>query len=231
VRVGPAGVVWESDLPGDARVRCTGRAAGSFLAIDAVDEEVERRRRRLAPFAWTHLHQVHGSTVVVVEGPGGNSGVDADAAVSAHGQVVLSVVTADCAPLALSSPEGVIGVVHAGWRGLAAGVVEGAVAAMRRLGATRVVGALGPCIGPECYQFGAQPLTALVERYGAQLEARTSDGAPALDLRAGVRAALASEEAELAATAPHCTACSSELWSWRARQDAGRQATVVWRTK
>ena len=120
------------------------------------------------------LRQVHGSTVVVVpaeDGPGpGHLDVpprsvtavldgEADALVSAASSTALAVLTADCASIALGSPEGVFGAVHAGWRGLVDGVVERAVKAMRDNGATEVVAALGPCIGPECYEFSPRTST------------------------------------------------------------------------
>src|SRR5674476_1670641 len=63
----------------------------------------------------------------------------------------LCVLTADCAAIALASAEGVCSAVHAGWRGLVAGVVEAAVTAMRDLGASDVTASLGPCIHAPCY--------------------------------------------------------------------------------
>ena len=91
---------------------------------------------------------MHGARVVVVEGPGGAAGEAADAAVATSAGAALAVLTADCAPVALASPEGVLGVAHAGWRGLRAGVVEATVTTMRRLGATRIEAVLGPCVHP-----------------------------------------------------------------------------------
>ena len=78
----------------------------------------------------------------------------------------LAILTADCASVALGSAEGVFGAVHAGWRGLLAGVVEATVAAMRARGAGDVVGALGPCIHPECYEFSDADLDAVAAAYG-----------------------------------------------------------------
>jgi polyphenol oxidase len=193
------------------------------------DPDVGARRRSVVDRPWTWLHQVHGERVVVVEGPGAGAGSAADGAVSAADNTALAILTADCAPVALTSPEGVIGAVHAGWRGLAAGVVEATVAAMRSLGATSVVAALGPCIGPECYLFGAAELEGLVDRFGAGVRGRHRSGGPALDVPATVRAALDRAGAVLVSDAGVCTACSAEHWSWRARGDRQRQAMVVWR--
>lgn len=170
-----------------AEVRWTGRAEGDM--------------REAADPTWTRLHQVHGARVVRVDAPGACRGEDADAAVTTVPGAVLAVLTADCAPVALASPEGVVGAVHAGWRGLAGGVIEATVAEMRALGATQVDAALGPCIHAECYDS---------------------------DVPAGVRAALERVEARLVHDEDVCTACSSEHFSWRARREDERQAMLVW---
>jgi copper oxidase (laccase) domain-containing protein len=112
----------------------------------------------------------------------------------------------------------VIGVVHAGWRGLEAGVLDAAVADMRTAGAEDVVALLGPCIGVECYEFGESDLARVVERIGPAAAGRTRDGQPALDLRLGVRSALAALGVEVVAADQRCTACSTTT---RAAIEAG----------
>lgn len=161
------------------------------------------------------------SATAVLAGPG-------DVLVSAVASVCLTVLTADCASLALGSAEGVFGAVHAGWRGLAGGVVEAAVGAMRSMGATEVVGALGPCIHPECYEFSDDDLATVAATYGDGVRSRTSGGRPALDLPFTVSAALAACGAEETAGVEACTACSGGYFSHRARGDLGRQALLVW---
>jgi YfiH family protein len=193
------------------------------------DPDVAGRRRAVADLPWTCLRQIHGSRVVRVDGPGEGAGAKADAAVTTESGVALAVLTADCAPVALASPEGVVGVAHAGWKGLLAGVVEETVRAMRQLGATRVVAAIGPCIHAECYEFGADDLDRVAARLGDGVRGRSRRGLPALDLPAAVDVVLRTCDAELVATVDSCTACSTEYWSWRARQERHRQATVVWR--
>jgi len=177
--------------------------------------------------AWSWLCQVHGATVRVVDAPGGVQGAEGDALVTAVPGVALAVFTADCAPVALSSPEGIVGVVHAGWRGTEAGVVEAAVAAMRELGATHVEAVLGPCIRAECYEFGEHDLDRVAARFGAAVRGRTSAGRPSLDLPATVAAALVGVGAELVDDHGGCTACSRDWFSHRARGETQRQATVV----
>ena len=180
------------------------------------------------PGAWTWLRQVHGARVVVVDEPGGAAGAEADAAVSATTDTVLAVHSADCAVVGLWSPQGVIGAAHAGWRGLRAGVLPRTVEAMAALGATDVRAVLGPSIEAACYEFGAADLAGLVDALGPRLAATTDDGAPALDLVAGVRAALASAGVgDVDASWWCCTACSSRHYSHRARGDAGRTALLI----
>jgi len=99
---------------------------------------------------------------------------------------------------------------------------------MRALGARTIEAVVGPCIHAECYAFGRADLDALAARLGDEVRAVTSHGEAALDIPAGVRRALRRSGVELVADVDVCTACSSRYWSWRARQDVERQATVVW---
>jgi YfiH family protein len=210
---GGVNVIWTSRLEGDLGTRAGG--------------DVELRRRAVLDATWDWVDQVHGDHVALVRTPGSVAGPPADAMVCADPRAALAVFTADCAPIALSSPEGAFGAVHAGWRGLEAGVIEQAVAALRQLGASRVVAALGPCIGPECYEFGQAELDRLVARFGPAVASRTATGELALDVAAAVRVAVGQCQAELVFDSKVCTGCSPELFSYRARADAGRQAMVV----
>jgi YfiH family protein len=216
---------------GAAQVRWTSRIDGHLGLLRPGDDRdaLEARRRAVAAQPWSWLHQVHGATVVTVRGAGDPTGQDADALVTAAAGVVLAVFTADCAPVALSSPEGVVGIAHAGWRGLAGGVVERAVDAMRSLGATSVSAALGPCIRAGCYEFGARDLDRVAAVLGDGVRASTTWGTPALDLAAAVTASLSRAGAVLTADAGACTACSDTWFSHRARAETDRQATLVWR--
>lgn len=211
----------------------TGRDEGdmghSGAYVHAVSREVEERRRAVVDLPWTWLRQVHGDRVVRVAAPGEGAGEVADAAVSAAPGCALAVLTADCAPVVLDSPEGVFGVAHAGWVGLVAGVLERTVDAMRALGATEVAAALGPCIRAECYEFGPRDLDRVARRLGDGVRATTSSGTPALDLAAGVSRALERVGVHRLHDVGTCTACSPDHFSWRARGERQRQATVVWR--
>jgi YfiH family protein len=213
-------------LAADTRVVCTGWPQGDMAGRGAT---VERRRRAVVDLPWTVLQQVHGARVVTVDEPGAAAGEAADAAVTAVPGAALAVLTADCAPVALASPEGVIAVAHAGWRGLRAGVVEATVQSMRRIGATRVEAVIGPCIHPCCYSFADEDLLALESRLGHHVRATDRSGRPALDLPAGVRSVLHAAGATLVGEAGVCTGCHDGLWSWRTGSTSRRQATVAWR--
>ena len=197
--------------------------------VRSVAADVEGRRRRVVDLEWTWLRQVHGNTVVRIDAADGGAGAPADGAVTTVPGAALAVLAADCAPVALASAEGVVGVAHAGWRGLVVGVLERTVEAMRDLGATTIAAALGPCIHPECYEFGDADLDRVAGRLGDDVRSTTATGRPALDLPTGVRAALANAGVSDLHVIDVCTACSPDLFSWRARRDTGRQAVVVWR--
>lgn len=176
------------------------------------------------------LRQEHGARVHDV-GPNAKAPLSApvaDAAVTCVPGVAVAVVTADCAPVALSC-EGAAAAVHAGWRGLVEGVIGAAVTALRRVGEGPVRALIGPCIHPALYEFGAADLDRVVALLGSGVAARTGSGAPALDLPAAVRAAL--DLAGVGATAIEqvdvCTASSASCFSHRRDGLTGRQAMIA----
>lgn len=178
----------------------TGAVAGLNCGLGSGDERalvIENRRRAaeavLPGAALVGVHQVHGATCVTVSEPWGHDArPKADALVTDRPGILLSVVTADCAPVLLAdAAAGVVGAVHAGWRGAAAGVAEAAVAAMVRLGARRgrIAAAVGPCIAQKNYEVDhgfAQALGAEGEAFLAAGPA----GKPHFDLEGFVAARL-----------------------------------------
>jgi len=194
---------------------------------DDPSEEVEMRRRSVVPGPWRWLTQVHGDGVVTLRPHELCDGREGDAMVSTGPGGPLAVFAADCALVGLASPEGVLGAAHVGWRGLLTGVLERTAEAMRDVGATDLVAVVGACIGPECYEFGESDLEFLEDRYGPTVRSRTAAACPALDLRAGVHAALGRSEVQVSAEVAECTSCDPGWFSWRARRDTGRHALVV----
>jgi YfiH family protein len=201
------------------------------LAAQVPAAERRARQRALVDLPWVEVAQVHGAGVVTVDDAGERAAeVPADALVTARSGVVLAVRTADCLPVVLAAAEGPVGVAHAGWRGLEAGVVEATVEALRVLGAEDIEARFGPGIEGACYEFGEQDLTRLVDRYGSVVRCMTRWGTPGLSVPAAVTVACERVGVPVVGPPPPCTACLAErYWSHRARAEAGRMVTAVWR--
>lgn len=217
------------------RVRCSERCDGNF-AVRSNPELLARARSSLAPGPWTWLQQVHGANVVVVDEPGAQCGVPADASVTACVDAVLSVQTADCAPLVLAA-EGLVGLVHVGWRGIVEGVIGATFDRLHGLGGEEIHALLGPCIAPAGYQFGSAELDLVASVVGDSVRSTTTEGLPALDLRAAVSAQC--REAGVPSfsvvgppksATPFDTA-DSRWYSHRTRGESERQTTVAWLEK
>lgn len=197
-------------------------------------EAVEQNRRRAARDVtgardaqqWAWVRQVHGGRVVDVDAPGG--GGDADALVTDSDRVSLVVLVADCAPIALVAGDAVAA-VHCGWRGLTAGVIDAAVRGVRERGRLPVRAVVGPCISPAHYEFGVEELEQVADRIGPVVRARTAAGTPALDLRAGVGAALSAAGVVDRTDVDICTYASADHFSHRRDGVTGRQALIVTR--
>ena len=174
------------------------------------------------------MSQVHGSTVLTAV-TAGDIG-EADGLVSATPGIALVVQVADCVPVLLADESaGVIGAVHAGWRGAAVDVVASAVDRMQQLGAH--VGAMqayvGPAICGSCYEVGPE----VVEQVGKVMPCapgQTSWGTPSVDLRAGMRERLE----RLGIRSELVGGCTYEhpetYFSYRRDGVTGRQAGVIW---
>lgn len=177
------------------------------------------------------LHQVHGAVVHEVSAAS-VAGAEGDALVTARTGSVLAVSMADCAPIALLG-RGVVAAVHAGWRGLAEGVVSEAVSRLREIEGRgsgrsgRVRAVLGPCIHVDKYDFGAEDLARMVERFGPTVAGRTADGNPAFDLPAAVHAELGRVGVAEVIDVDLCTASSPDHFSHRRDAPTGRQAMFV----
>ena len=176
------------------------------------------------------LTQVHGATVVEAPWEGAP---EADAAVAAAPGWVLGVKTADCLPVLLVDPRRqLVAAIHAGWRGTAAGVAARAVDALVAHGSRpeHMVAALGPGIGPCCYEVGEELRAAFGPR-GAAFFRPGPNGRPHLDVRAAnVRQLL--EAGLLPETIHHvadCTRCRSDLYHSYRRDGkaAGRMVSFV----
>jgi len=167
---------------------------------------------------WAWMRQVHGGSVLQVTGPG--SAGEADALVTSRPGLPLAVRTADCVPVVIHS-DAAVAVVHAGWRGLATGILAGAMAALAEHGDTPRRAAIGPSIGPCCYEVG----TEVIDAFGGRA-AITSWGAASVDLWSEAERQLAEVDVW---RADLCTHCEEHFHSYRASGTELRQTSVGWR--
>jgi len=213
------------DLPGATALFTTRRGGvseGPYASLnvglatqddpDRVAANRERVREHAGAARLAQGRQVHG-THVVVDGEGGE---EADGQLTTRPGVAAIVLTADCLPVALAAP-GAAGVVHAGWRGLAGGVLEAGVAA---LGSGPVAAAIGPGIGPCCYEVGDD------------VRAVFASSGRTLDLKAVARARLQAAGVQEIHDCGLCTACDPRRFfsHRRDRGITGRQAGLAWRS-
>lgn len=195
-------------------------------------EENGRRFEAFLPSKPVGLNQVHGTAVAML--PASTPPGPADAAVTREPGVVCSILTADCLPVVLSDRSGsVAGVAHAGWRGLAAGVLGTTVAALGDLGArpNDIVAWLGPAIGPAAFEVGADVHDAFCD---ADPGARACfvpqrEGKWLADLYGLARRSLARAGVPSVHGGGLCThSDAARFFSYRRERDSGRMAAVVW---
>ena len=143
--------------PAIVRALMTTRALG-----DVKNEEVRKRLRESLPADPFWLKQVHGNHVV--DASKSQAGVPADASFASPRNVVCAVMAADCMPVLLADDEGkVVAAAHAGWRGLSGGVIEATVGSMG-VPPARLHAWLGPAIGPQAYEIGAEVREAFLAK-------------------------------------------------------------------
>jgi len=175
------------------------------------------------------MEQVHSATVAVVDDPPATPPA-ADALVTRTRGMALLVLVADCTPILLSDRRaGVVAAVHAGRRGLAAGVLPAALTEMGALGARpdRMYAVVGPGICPEHYEVPPE-MRDEVAAAAPGSAALTSAGRPALDIRAGILHQLRAAGVRQHAVLPQCTAEDARFFSHRRDGVTGRFGAVVW---
>ena len=168
---------------------------------------------------------MHGAVVVEVNEPGQHDQAEADGAMTCRPGCAIAVTTADCAPVVLIGTLG-IAVVHAGWRGAAAGIVSVAASMLVNRGSEPIDSLVGPCIQPAAYEFGEHELETLARRFGSGVVATTERGTPALDLHELINTSLVGCGWPIAERS-ECTS-GPAYYSHRTRRDPERQTTVAW---
>ena len=222
-----------------------GKGGGGLnLGLHVQDDadSVRANRARLQAFvpgvpAW--IAQVHGAAVVdaATVGPGQPTRTG-DASIATTPGVVCAILTADCLPVLFADLNGkVVGAAHAGWRGLAGGVLGQTVAAMRAAGAGEITAWMGPAIGPEAFEVGADVIEAFMEALpGAATRACFTDypdrpGKYLADMFTLARLMLARDGVTRVHGGGMCTASAPErFYSYRRDGITGRQASLIWLT-
>ncbi|HEX7405522.1 MAG TPA: peptidoglycan editing factor PgeF [Candidatus Nanopelagicaceae bacterium] len=204
---------------------------GSFNLASHVGDDGEsvRLNRELLTDAvgpTAFMSQVHGDTVVVVDGIPAVEPI-ADALVTQQSGIALAVLVADCIPLLLwDEMSACIGAVHVGRRGLVNGITDKVLALMEAMGATSIRAHLGPSICGRCYEVGSDVYQEVGDQYSAA-RSKTSDGALALDLPTALAGELTNRGVHTSQS--HlCTVENADYFSYRRDGITGRQAGVIW---
>lgn len=220
-----------------------GASVGAYASLNlathvgddpAVVQENRRRLRHRLNLehepGW--MSQVHGVDVVRLDRPDAHTTPTADAAWTDRPGLACAILTADCVPVLLADDDGsCVAAAHAGWRGLAAGVLENAVRQMpaspRRLSAW-----LGPGIGPDAFEVGQDVFDAFVgsDRQATAAFRPGREGRFLCDLHALARRRLeAAGVSRVDGDATHCTfRDAASFFSHRRDGACGRMATLVW---
>ncbi len=232
-------------------VRAGGVSVGSYGDMSGRDgmnlglhvgdraEDVQRNRMLLqtlqqeplpAEPAW--LTQVHGN--LVIDAAQATNAPQADASFTTQRGVVCAIMTADCLPVLFADASGrAVGAAHAGWRGLAGGVLENTVMRMREAGADNLHAWLGPAIGPARFEVGEDVLQAFVQKDAGMRQAfHAIDGNPGkylADIYQLARLALAQVGVTRVTGGDCCTMSDAErFYSYRRDGVTGRMAALIW---
>lgn len=206
------------------------------------DVEVALENRRLleralelpSPPRW--LRQVHGVDVVRLDDVAVDAEPQADAAVTSTPGIVLAILTADCLPMVVAARDGSeVAAAHAGWKGLASGVLEATVASMTAA-PTDCVAWLGPAAGPQAYEIGGEVRDAFLahDRRAESAFMATRPGHWRIDLYALARQRLAAAGVHDVHGGRHCTIGEPRTFFSHRRttsdgsRNSGRMATLAW---
>ncbi len=170
------------------------------------------------PSDWATISQVHGAHVVEADHAGALG--DADAVLTHRSALPIAIATADCVPIGLAGLDS-IALVHAGWRGVAAGVIDAALSHMADRGDPATVAVIGPHIGDCCYEVGDE----VVKAVGVSYRSNTRKGTQSVSLLAAVRDQLGAIETE---TLFSCTLEDDRFASHRRDGTKDRQIAVAW---
>ena len=200
--------------PGSTGVLYTEASDGDMRADPEARSRVSARAG--IPGEWATVSQIHGNSVVRATSPIDHG--SADAIWTTERMLPLAVFTADCLGIAMLGTS-VVGVAHAGWRGVSLGVVEALHAAIESNGHAVTEVLIGPSIGPCCFEVGAE----VAEQFETSI-ARTSWGTLSVDLAAAVSERIDPRPESVG----RCSKHEAGFFSHRGNGTKERMATVVW---
>lgn len=199
------------------------RGVRAFVTTAAMGDMGGEVLKEIVPSEPRWMHQVHGPRVIDADRT--TSLVQADAAVARRPGTVCVVKIADCMPV-LFAGDGVVAAAHAGWRGLASGVLEATIDAMRAAPAS-LQAWMGPAIGPRVYEVGEDVLKAFPEHASAFEPNRP--GHWLFDLYAVARKKLQAKGLRHIRGGGYCTFTERErFFSYRRDRDSRRMAALIW---
>jgi YfiH family protein len=223
------------------KARVTTRAGGVSLApydsfnlalhVDDDAQAVAKNRQRLLSLlgcrpAW--LQQVHGISVVHADS---EQVLEADAGWTATPGIACAVLTADCLPVLFCDRSGTrVAAAHAGWRGLSAGVLEKTLEALA-VEAEEVLVWLGPAIGPQSFEVGAEVREVFVQQHGQAASAflpSSNAGRFMADIYQLARIRLAARGVTAVYGGGFCTVNDPRFYSYRGSAQTGRFASLIW---
>jgi len=224
-----------------ATTRCGGVSTAPWHSFNLADHVGDDARavaanrvllRHELPAEPVWLTQVHGTRCI--DAALATPGAEADASFTRQRGVVCAVLTADCLPVLICDDSAsVVGVAHAGWRGLAAGVIESTLAAMREPGepGERFMAWLGPAIGPRAFEVGAEVRDLFVagDPQAASAFAAVAKGKWLCDIYRLAQQRLDALGIRRSTSADYCTTTDAErFFSYRRDGASGRMASLIW---
>jgi YfiH family protein len=213
---------------------CGGGGLNLGSHVGDLPYDVENNRallRSLAPAQPAWLSQTHGT--LVADAAHVAADTQADASIATRGGIACAILTADCLPVLLCDAGGdVVGAAHAGWRGLAGGVLENTVTGMRDAGAGELLAWLGPAIGPGRFEVGTDVLHAFADRQANARDAfvplAERPGKFLADIYALARMRLALLGVDRIYGGSWCTVNDRQFYSYRRDGVTGRMASLIW---
>ena len=208
-----------------------GDDTGNVLRNRELLHKTIEQREPVAPHSsWLFLNQTHENNIVIADG---STAIDnfnppiADASITQIAGQSLVVMTADCGPLVIAG-QSIVGVVHASWRSVAAGIIDSVIEEMSyQAPGEQLHALLGPCIYPLNYEFDSDQLNELANHLGDHVVSQTKQGQPAFDLPAAIKHECVTRNVTYSELGID-TFSSPDHFSYRRDGVTGRQAAVAW---